>query len=187
MDNTFKIKTSTTISELMDAGLLSSIGQLETLLGTTKKSSKGIVAIPLNSNELPTNITAMKTFMKRVIAEAPAHTLFKTKIILESIYGTGKVPSPGTDGRDEMEKLWHMVSPNWKDLISDGFVAKGDKRGSYVGNNASVQIWLKANALMEDEAEAHIPSALVDEDVVDEVVEEVEELDLDGLSFDDLD
>ena len=186
MDNTFKIKTSTTIAELMDAGLIESIGQLKALLRTPTKSSKGIEAIPFNG-DIPSNTGEMKTFMLRVIAEAPAHTLMKTKMILESIYGTGKVPSPGTDGRDEMEKLWHMVSPNWKELVKDGFVSKGEKRGSYVGNNASVQIWLKANALMEDEAEAHIPSALVDEDVVEDVVEEVEELDLTGLIFDDLD
>ena len=186
MSNTFRIKTSSTVAELMDAGIIDSIQQLYTAKDSGKKgkqtNNSGTYELLV---PVPANVDEMNAFMRNTIAEAPVGTLFKTNLILEGIFGKGKVPSPGTAGRDVMDKLWHMVSPNWKELVKDGFVMKGEKRGQYVGDAIEIENYLE----MVDEAEAHIPSALVDV-VADEVeVPEVEagELELDGLSFDDLD
>ena len=185
MSNTFRIKTSSTVAELMDNGIIDSISQLYTAKDSGKKGKA-------NNNSgtyellvpLPANVDEMNAFMRNTIAEAPAGTLFKTNLILEAIFGKGKVPSPGTAGRDVMDKLWHLVSPNWKDLVKDGFVMKGPKRGQYVGDAIEIENYLE----MVDEVQAHIPESLIVEDE-DEVEVEVEagELELDGLSFDDLD
>ena len=187
MSNTFRIKTSSTVAELMDNGIIDSIQQLYTAKDSGKK---GKATNDSGTYELlvpvPANVDEMNAFMRNTIAEAPAGTLFKTNLILESIFGKGKVPSPGTAGRDVMDKLWHLVSPNWKDLVKDGFVMKGPKRGQYVGDSIEIENYLDMVCELEDEAQAHIPESLVVEDEV-EVEVEAGELELDGLSFDDLD
>ena len=178
MSNTFKIKTSTTVADLLDEGIIDSISQLY----TAKVGKKGKASNESGTCELiapaPANIDEMNAFMKFEIANAPAGTVFKTNAILEGIFGKGKVPSPGTVGRDIMDKLWHMVSPNWRELVKEGFVVKGDKRGQYVGDAIQMDSYLDMIDELEVKAEDNIPSGLVEDEV---------EVDLDGLSFDDLD
>ena len=188
MSNTFKIKTSTTVADLLDEGIIDSISQLYTAK-VGKKAGKA-------SNEsgtceliapAPANIDEMNAFMKLEIANAPAGTVFKTNAILEGIFGKGKVPSPGTVGRDIMDKLWHMVSPNWRELVKEGFVVKGDKRGQYVGDAIQMDSYLDMIDELEVKAEDNIPSGLVEDEVEVEVEVETGDVDLDGLSFDELD
>ena len=185
-NNTYTIKTSSTVADLLDEGIIDSIQQLYTAKESGKKAGKASkdsgtyeLLVPV-----PANVDEMNAFMKHVISESPAGTIFKTNLILETIFGKGKVPSPGTAGREIMDRLWHMVSPNWRELIREGFVAKGPKRGQYVGDSIEIENYLEMVGDLEDEAQAHIPESLV----VEVEVEELDlDLDLDGLSFDELD
>ena len=211
-NNTYTIKTSSTVADLLDEGIIDSIQQLYTAKESGKKAGKASkdsgtyeLLVPV-----PANVDEMNAFMKHVISESPAGTIFKTNLILETIFGKGKVPSPGTAGRDVMENLWHLVSPNWKDLVKEGFVMKGDKRGQYLGDAIEIENYLEMVGDLEDAAQENIPGELVDEDAqladfvedtIDETQDETKQWleslsdaemaelgdDLSGLSFDELD
>ena len=188
-NTTFVIRTSSTIAELMDAGIIDSIQQVRDIKSGKKKGNASKAS---GTYELlvpvPANVDEMNAFMKLTVATAPVNTVFKTNLILEGIFGKGGVPSPGTAGRDVMEKLWHMVSPNWRELVKEGFVMKGAKRGQYVGDAIQLDSYLDMIDDLEVKAEDNIPDALINEvEEEDEVEVEAGELELDGLSFDDLD